>query len=137
MPLSTSDEREALERVVGKSPSASRWIALLTAAPTRGMTGAEITAKEMKYTGYARVKTTAASWEAATGSEPAVIQTGEALSTAEWTAGADEKATYACLMDAATEGNLRGFEKLEAVVTIGAGNKIATFPAKGFKFEIT
>lgn len=55
-------EKTELERVVGKSPEAERFIALCTTAPTKNTNGTAAA-----YTGYKRSKTTAASWKAAEG----------------------------------------------------------------------
>lgn len=128
MPFFGKYERTILEVAVGRAPSAERTVGLFTAAPVKGETNAELKAKECKFTGYARVATAGGAtwWSAAAGEAPATITNAKAVTFAEWTAGADEKATYFVIFEG-TEPV--GFGALEATVTIGAGNKIASFAA--------
>lgn len=128
MPFFGAREREQLEREVGRAPTGAREVGLFTSAPTKGESNAELKAKECKFTGYARSAAAGGVtwWNAATGEEPAVITNAKAITFAEWTAGADEKATYFVVFEGTTPV---GFGKLEATVTIGAGNKIASFAA--------
>lgn len=135
MPLFDSKEKSLLEELVGRTPTGKRWVMLLTAAPTRGMTLAEVEAKRMTFGGYADVETPGtASWEAATGSAPAEIQNAGTITFPEWTSGADQVATHFAVREGSA---LVGYEKLEANVTVGAGNKIASFAAKALKLTIT
>lgn len=128
MPFSAAYEKIILETAVGRSPSAARTVGLLTSEPTKGESNAEIKAKELKYTGYARSETGGGVtwWNAAAGESPCAITNAKAITFAEWTAGADEKATWFVVFEGTV---VVGFGKLEATVTIGAGNKIASFAA--------
>jgi len=134
MPLFAATEKALLEQIVGRSPEAKRYVMLLTAAPTAGMTLAEVEAKRLKYTGYADIETTKASWGAASGEDPASITNSAELSAKEWEAGANEEATYFAIRE---EGKLVGYEKLTAGVVVGAGNKTASFAVSTLTIKLT
>lgn len=136
MPFFAARERKILEQEVGRSPSAEREVALLTSEPTKAETGTELKTKECKFTGYARSITGGGTtwWNAAAGESPATITNAKAITFAEWTAGADEKATWFAVLEGGTPV---AFGKLEAAVTIGAGNKIASFAAGTLEATLT
>jgi len=135
MPLFAAKEKSALEELVGRTPTGKRWVMLLTAAPTKAMSLAEVEAKRCTFGGYADVETPGtASWDAATGEAPASITNTGTITFPEWTSGADQVATYFAVREGAA---LVGYEKLEAAVTIGAGNKVASFAAKTLSLTIT
>lgn len=136
MPFFEAYERTVLERAVGRTPSAERTIGLFTSAPTKAETNAEVKAKEAKFTGYARATAAGGAtwWKAATGGAPAVIVNEKAITFAEWTAGADEKITHFAIFEGETPV---AFGALEATVTIGAGNKIASFAAGALEATLT
>jgi hypothetical protein len=135
MPLFASKEKSVLEELVGRTPTGKRWVMLLTSAPTKGMSLAEVEALRCTYGGYADTETPGtASWDAATGEAPAEEKNTGTITFPEWTSGADQKATYFAVREAAA---LVGYEKLEAPVTIGAGNKVASFAAKALSLTIT
>lgn len=134
MPLFGARERKLCEEQTGKSPSGERLVMLLTSEPKPEESLAEVEAKRIKYTGYADAKTTASSWGSASGSNPATISNSAIVSFKEWEAGANEEATWFAIRESA---ELVGYEKLEAGVVVGAGNKIASFAigALGFKMK--
>lgn len=136
MPFFGAYEREQLEIAVGRSPSEERTIGLFTSEPLKSESNAELKAKECKFTGYARAAAAGGAtwWNAASGEAPALITNAKAITFAEWTAGADEKATWFVIFKGATPV---GFGKLEAVVTIGAGNKIASFAVGALEATLT
>lgn len=136
MPFFGAREKTLLEREVGRAPESEREVALFTALPTKGETNTELKTKELKYTGYARVKVAGGAtwWNAAAGESPATITNAKAITFGEWTAGADEKATHFAIVEGATPV---AFGALEAAVTIGAGNKIASFAAGTLEATLT
>lgn len=137
MPFFGARERKILEEQVGRATSAEREISLLVSEPTKGESNAELKAKELKFTGYARSVMTGGAtwWNAATGESPAIITNAKAVTFAEWTAGADEKATWFVVHEVG--GTPVAFGKLEAAVTIGAGNKIASFAVGALEATLT
>jgi hypothetical protein len=136
MPFFAARERKILEQEVGRSPTVATEIALFTSAPTKGETNTELKTKELKYTGYARVAVAGGAtwWNAAAGEAPASITNAKAITFGEWTAGADEKATHFAIIEGATPV---AFGALEATVTIGAGNKVASFAAGSLEATLT
>lgn len=136
MPFFGLREQKILEEQVGRSPTSEREIGLFTAAPTKAETNTEVKTKELKYTGYARVKVAGGAtwWKASTGESPAVITNEKIITFGEWTAGADEKATHFGVFEGATPV---AFGALEATVTIGAGNKVASFAVGTLEATLT
>jgi hypothetical protein len=136
MPFFGAREKEILEREVGRSPSAERTVGLFTSAPTKAENNTELKSKECKFTGYARSAATGGTtwWNAASGESPATITNAKAITFAEWTAGADEKATHFVVFEGTAPV---AFGALEATVTIGAGNKIASFAAGTLEATLT
>lgn len=128
MPFFASYARKLLEIAVGRSPTGERTIALCSSEPAVGESNTELKAKELTFGGYVRSAMAGGAtwWNAATGAAPALITNAKTVTFAEWTSGADQKATWFAVIEG-TE--VVGYGKLEAVVTIGAGNKIASFAA--------
>lgn len=138
MGLFKEREKKIAEELAGKSPGANRFVMLLTAEPKPGMTWAEVAALRIKYTGYADIKTVEGNWSAAAGENPSIIENSAELNAKEWEAGANEEVKWIVLREEAeTIASLIGLAKLEAAVTIGAGNKKASFAAKALKIEVT
>lgn len=136
MPFFGARERKILEEAVGRAPSAERTIGLFTSAPTKAESNAELKAKEAKWTGYARAAMAGGAtwWNAAAGESPATITNAKAVTFGEWTAGADEKLTYFVIFEGAEPV---AYGALEATVTVGAGNKIASFAAGTLEATLT
>jgi hypothetical protein len=136
VPFFGAREKELLEREVGRAPESEREVGLFTALPTKAETNTELKTKELKFTGYARVKVAGGAtwWKAATGESPAVIVNEKAIVFGEWTAGADEKATHFVIFSGTAPV---AFGALEATVTIGAGNKVASFAAGALEATVT
>ncbi len=92
------------------TPPTTLYIGLSSTTPTEA--GGNIT--EPSGSGYARVSTVAADWDAATGSAPATKANGAVktfpAATGDWVAGAN--LTYFVLFDASTAGNAVAFGAL-------------------------
>lgn len=103
-------------------------MALCSSAPVVGENNTELKSKELTYGGYARSAMAGGTtwWNAASGSAPASITNAKIVTFAEWTSGADQKATHFAIIEGTT---VVGFGALENTVTIGAGNKVASFAA--------
>lgn len=136
MPFFGAYEKTVLETAVGRSPSAERTIGLFTSAPTKAENNTELKSKEAKYTGYARAAAAGGAtwWNAATGESPATITNAKAITFAEWTAGADEKITHFVVFEGTTPV---AYGALEATVTVGAGNKVASFAVGALEATLT
>lgn len=137
MPFFGAREQKILEEAVGRAPSAERTIGLFTSAPTKGENDTELKTKEVAYTGYARVAAAGGTtwWNAATGSAPALITNAKVITFGTWTAGADQKATHFAIFEGGTTPV--AFGALEATVTIGAGNTIASFAVGTLEATLT
>jgi hypothetical protein len=121
---SFSDYWEAiiLDETTGKSPSATRYIALLTATPTDASTGTTIV--EPSGGSYARKSTAAADWNsAASGSTSNANAITFVQATGDWGA-----ITHFAICDAATTGNVLAWGSLTATKTILNGDT-ASFAA--------
>jgi hypothetical protein len=106
--LSKAYEKKILEHILNKAALTKPevWIALLTTVATSSSTGSTIV--EASYTGYKRLKLTAANWEAAVEGSPTVIKNAEALAFAACTGGSSKIVGFA-LCDAETTGNVIGW----------------------------
>jgi hypothetical protein len=106
--FSRAYERKILEHVLGKTELAkpTAFLALTTVVPTSSSTGTTIT--EAAYTGYKRLKLTAANIEAAVEASPTTIKNAEALAFAACTAGTSVIDGFA-FCDAETVGNVIGW----------------------------
>lgn len=136
MPFFGLREQKILEEQVGRAPSGERTIGLFTSAPTKAENNTELKSKEVTYTGYARVAAAGGTtwWKAATGETPAVITNEKVITFGEWTAGADQKATHFVVFEGT---NPVAYGALEATVTIGAGNKVASFAVGTLEATLT
>lgn len=93
-------ENLLLNQIVGKSPSESRYIALLTAAPDDADTGSTIV--EPVAMNYARITTTAASWNTASGGSVS----NAAILTSNVASGDWGEITHWAVCTAATAGEV-------------------------------
>lgn len=131
----------ALNDLVGKTamPSlpANVYVALFSAVGTDAGTGFT----EISGGSYARVSTSAASWNAASGTSPATTSNASAvtfpLSTTDWSAGGTTPAIAFGLYDAASGGNLLLWDYLGAFSWLpftgsSASPSVITAPAHGF-----
>lgn len=141
MPFSEHEEKALLERAVGRSPEAKRWVAFLTAEPTKTESGTSIEAKEAKYKGHGRVETEGVAWwKAATGSAPCKISNEKLIPAKKFEAGGEEessKVTWVSICDAATAGNQVALGKLTSEVVIAAGNPEAEFAVGALELTLT
>jgi hypothetical protein len=108
-----------LDLLTGKSPSATRYVGLYTAAPSDSGGGTEVSGGS-----YARKSTAAADWEAASGG---ATQNANAITfvtpTGNW-----GTVTHFGIFDAATAGNLLYWGALASQKTIDSGDT-ASFAA--------
>lgn len=106
--FSRAYEKKILEHVLGKTELAKPtvWLALTTVVPTSSSTGTTIT--EPSYTGYKRLKLTAANIEAAVEGSPTTIKNAEALAFAACSGGSSVIDGFA-FCDAETTGNVIGW----------------------------
>lgn len=111
-------EKKQLDEATGKSPEAARFVALCTTAPTKAAAGTAAT-----FTGYKRVKTTAASWNSAVGGEPSKATTAAAVAFAECTAG-ESKVGWFEVWTAETGGERVCWGALKVEKTITAGDTV-------------
>jgi hypothetical protein len=112
-------ENLLLDQIVGKSPSASRYIALLTAAPDDADTGSTIV--EPVAMNYARITTTAASWNTASGGSVS----NAAILTSPVASGDWGTITHFALCDAATAGNVLVWGELTTSKTVLNGDSLS------------
>jgi hypothetical protein len=139
-PFGTTYEGEILERAMGRSPVAKRWVAFLTKEPTKGETAAEVESNcEAKYTGHGRVETEGTAWwKAFTGSAPAIITNEKEIVIPEWTGGSTEKlVAVAVLTVASGAGTMVGYAKLKAEVVMSEGNPKASFAVGALEVTLT
>jgi hypothetical protein len=116
-------ERAILDHFVGNAtwtPPATIYVGLSSTTPTEA--GVNIT--EPSAGAYARVATTAATWDAATGTAPATMSNGAVITfptaTETWLSGAD--LTHFVLFDAATLGNAVAFGALATAKPVMSGD---------------
>lgn len=124
MPASITQANKILEAQVGKTAFGTQvaYVALSSTTPANGNPPTNIT--EPSGGSYARVATSAATWNSASGgsiSNAATITFPAA--TADWSAGAN--LTYAVLYDAATVGNVIGYGVLAVPKGILNGDQMS------------
>lgn len=112
-------ENYILDLTTGKSPSASRYIALLTATPDDADTGSTIV--EPSAMNYARITTTAASWNSASGGSAS----NAAILTSNVASGDWGTITHAALCDAATTGNVLAWGPVAVEKTVLNGDSMS------------
>lgn len=132
--------QKTLDHVVGKTSFTmpTTYVALFTAAPTDAGTGGT----EISGGGYARVTTSGATWNAASGSDPSATTNAAAItfptSTGSWNSGSSIIAWG--LYDASSAGNLLFWDYLGnnnwlpftcSLLNSGAGGTL-TVPAHGY-----
>lgn len=132
--LSKAYEKKILEHILGKTELAkpSCFLALLTTVATSSSTGSTIV--EAAYTGYKRLKLTAANIEAAVEGAPTTIKNAEALVFAACTGGSSTIVGFA-ICDAETNGNVIGFGECSG--TISTTQTPAEFIAKALEATLT
>jgi len=105
---------------VAYTPPTNVYVALSSTTPSDAGTGVT----EPSGGSYARVSTSAATWNAATSANPSVKDNATAITfptaTADWVAGAN--LTYFVLYDAATVGNMLAFGALSVAKPILNGD---------------
>lgn len=118
---SASDYHEnwVLNQTVGKSPSVSRYIALLLEAPDDADTGSTIV--EPVAMNYARITTTAVSWNTASGGSV----TTAAILTSNVASGDWGEITHWALCDAATAGNVLVWGEVTVPKTVLTGDSFS------------
>ncbi len=121
-------EQAVLNHIFGKTAYAEPtiYVGLSTADPAYNGSGLA----EPSGNGYARVAVPAASWNAATGGNPATITNASQITFPQAT-GSWGTVTYGCIFDAATGGNLLASGALAVAQVIGSGNT-ADFAASTF-----
>lgn len=119
--MSKSDYAENLvcDLLTGKSPSATRYVALYTAAPSDSGGGTEVSGGS-----YARKSTAAADWNsAASGSSSNANAITFATASGSW-----GTVTHYAVFDAVTAGNMLFWNALTTSKTVGSGDT-ASFAA--------
>lgn len=113
--LTTYASQKALDHITGKAAWAkpTAYVGLFTVAPTDAGGGTEAA-----YTGYARVATAAADWNAASNAVPSVASNANALVFGACTGGNSAVVAFG-LFDAATGGNLLGVGAASLAVSAG------------------
>jgi hypothetical protein len=110
-------ELKILDHIVGKTsftmPTA--YVALLTSAPSDADTGSTIT--EANYTGYARVSTAGADWNAAAAG---AISNANDITFGECTGGSSN-CTHFAIVDAASAGNMLAYGTLDTAMNVVTG----------------
>jgi len=112
-------ENLLLDQITGKSPSASRYIALLTDTPTDASTGTTIV--EPVAMNYARITTTAASWNSASGGSAS----NASILTSNVASGDWGEITHWALCDAATTGNVLVWGEVTVPKTVLNGDSFS------------
>lgn len=112
-------ENLLLNQITGKSPSASRYIALLTEAPDDADTGSTIV--EPVAMNYARITTTASSWNTASGGSA----TTASILTSNVASGDWGEITHWALCDAATTGNVLVWGEVTVPKTVLTGDSFS------------
>ena len=122
--LSNYTKKLVLEQIVGKNPSATVYIALLTSAPTDASTGSTIVEPSTSNTGYARKATSASDWNTASVGEPTIITNATAqtfpLSLTAW-----GTITHFAICDAPTGGNMLGWAPVDNQQVVGVSNTLS------------
>lgn len=105
-------ENKVLDHIVGKTAFTmpAVWVALYTANPTDAGGGTEA-----NYSGYARVETSGADWEAASGG---ATSNANALSFPACTSGTNTITGFG-LLDASSSGNLLAYGTCSLSVSTG------------------